>query len=48
VIDSALHSPIIQQAVILKDAPDSAAAFAAYLRGPKGRAILKEYGYKLP
>jgi len=47
-VNSALHSPIVQQAVILKDAPESAVAFTAYLKGPKGRAILKEYGYILP
>ncbi len=47
-IDSTLHSPIIQQAVVLKDAPDAASEFAAYLKGPKGRAILAEYGYILP
>ncbi len=48
VIDSTLHAPIIQQAVILKDAPEAASKFTAYLKGPKGRAILAEYGYILP
>jgi molybdate transport system substrate-binding protein len=48
IIDSALHSPIIQQAVITEKAPASATKFMVFLKGTKGRAILKSYGYKLP
>ena len=46
-----LYSPILQDAVILKDAADNAAvqAFADYLKtSPKAREIILSYGYTLP
>ena len=43
-----LHSPIDQQAVLLKRGADSAAAkaFLAFLKGAEARAVIKRYGYQ--
>ena len=45
-----LHSPILQQAILLKRAAgnESAAAFLEFLRGPTARAIVARHGYALP
>lgn len=47
-VKSSLYQPITQQAVVLKDAHGSATSFAEYLKGKKGREILRTYGYSLP
>ena len=49
VVPASLHAPIRQDAVVLaagKDNP-AAAAFVAYLRGEKARAIIRSFGYEL-
>ncbi len=44
-----LHTPIVQDAVLLKPGADdpAARAFIAFLKGPEARAIIKRYGYDL-
>ncbi len=44
-----LHSPIRQDAVLLKSAADDepSKAFLAFLRGPEARAIIESFGYSL-
>lgn len=46
-VPESLHTPIVQDAVLLKPgANDPAArAFLAFLRGPEARAVIKRYGY---
>lgn len=46
-VPAELHTPIRQDAAILSNAKDNAAAaaLAAYLRGDKARAIIRAYGY---
>ena len=39
-----LHTPIEQQAVLLKDAP-AARAFLDFVKGPDARAIIRRFGY---
>jgi len=46
-VPETLHSPILQQAVLLKDAP-AARAFLAFLRSPEARTIIRDHGYALP
>ncbi len=48
-VPSELHTPIRQDAVILGNARDNAAAaaLASYLRSDKARAIIRSYGYAL-
>jgi len=43
-VPPALHKPIEQQAVLLKNTP-AARAFLAFLRGPRARAIIERRGY---
>ena len=49
-VPQALYSPIRQDAVILANPQDkaAAAAFVAYLKGPKARGVIQSYGYALP
>ena len=49
VVPAADHTPIDQQAVLLKTGANSAAAraFMAFLKGPEARAIIKTYGYEV-
>lgn len=47
-IPAAWHSPLNQRMVLLRDAPDGAAALYDYLRGASARAVLKRYGFSLP
>lgn len=49
IVPAAFHSPIDQQAVLLKrGAGDPAArAFLAFLEGPEARAIIRRYGYEV-
>jgi len=44
------HTPIDQQAVLLKTGANSAAAraFIAFLKGPEARAVVRKYGYEVP
>lgn len=49
VVPAGLYAPIRQDAVLLdkgKDKP-AAAAFLAYLKGDKARAVIRAYGYEL-
>jgi molybdate transport system substrate-binding protein len=44
------HTPIDQQAVLLKTGADSAAAkaFLAFLKSSEAKAIIRKYGYEVP
>jgi len=48
-VPSNLHSPIRQDAVLLKTGANSEAskAFLAFLKGPEARAIIERFGYAL-
>lgn len=50
IVPAAFHTPIEQQAVLLKTAAanPAATAFLAFLRGPEARAIVRRQGYELP
>ena len=50
VVPAANHTPIDQQAVLLKTgASDPAAtAFMAFLKGSEAKAIIRKYGYEVP
>jgi molybdate transport system substrate-binding protein len=49
IVPASHHSPIDQQAVLLKRAADNAAAraFMVFLKGPEARAIIRRYGYEV-
>lgn len=49
-IPSSLHNPIKQVCGAVKStkANDTATAFLKYVNGPKGRPIMKKYGFRLP
>ncbi|MGG5870286.1 molybdate ABC transporter substrate-binding protein [Pseudomonas peli] len=49
IVPAELHTPIRQDALILKQGEHNpaAAAFTAYLKGEKAAAIIKSYGYQL-
>jgi molybdate transport system substrate-binding protein len=44
-----LHSPILQDAVLLKTGADNKAAkaFLAFLKGPEARAVIERFGYRI-
>jgi molybdate transport system substrate-binding protein len=42
------YRPIIQQAVVLKGAPQSAQLLAAFLTSPAAHTVLSKYGYGIP
>lgn len=48
IIPTALHAPLLQDAVALASAKDNpaAAALLTYLKGEKARAVMKAYGYE--
>jgi len=48
VVPETRHAPIAQQAVLLNNGRDSAAAkaFLIFLRGPEAAAIIRRYGYR--
>ncbi|MBL8553937.1 MAG: molybdate ABC transporter substrate-binding protein [Phenylobacterium sp.] len=50
VVPAGLHTPIDQQAVLLKTGANNAAAtaFLAFLRGAEARAVIRRYGYEVP
>jgi len=49
VVPAASHTPIDQQAVLLKTgaANPAARAFMAFLKGPDAKAIIRKYGYEV-
>lgn len=49
VVPENLHTPIDQQAVLLKTGANSVAAkaFLQFLKGPEAKAIIKRYGYQV-
>jgi len=49
-IPEELHKPLDQGLAIMKDtkSEDAARAFAAFVGGPQGRAILQKYGFTFP
>jgi len=49
-VPASLHTPIDQQAVLLKTGADNAAAraFLAFLKSGEARAIIRRYGYEAP
>jgi molybdate transport system substrate-binding protein len=49
-VPAASHTPIEQQAVLLKAGAGNAAAraFVGFLKGPEARAIIRSYGYEAP
>ena len=49
IVPATHHSPIDQQAVLLKRGADNAAAraFMVFLKGPEARAIIRRYGYEV-
>lgn len=49
-VPAANHTPIEQQAVVLKAGANNAAAraFMSFLKGPEARAIIRSYGYEAP
>jgi molybdate transport system substrate-binding protein len=48
-VPESLHTPIKQDAVLLKTGADSEAskAFLAFLKGPEARAVIERFGYAL-
>ncbi len=50
IVPESLHSPILQDAVLLKNGADNPAALAllAFLKTPPALAIIEKYGYALP
>jgi molybdate transport system substrate-binding protein len=42
------YQPIIQQAVVLRGAPESAAELVSFLSSDSARAVLRKYGYGVP
>lgn len=49
-VPGAMHRPIEQQAVLLRESADAnaAGAFLDFLRGAQARAIIRRFGYELP
>lgn len=49
-IDPDLHEPIVQAMGVVADSPRraEAEAFAAFVLGPEGQAVLKEFGFRTP
>ncbi len=49
-IDDALHAPIIQALGVIKGSPreQEARAFATFVMGPEGQAIMQKYGFQSP
>lgn len=45
IVPESLHPPLLQGGVVLDG---KASTFAAYLRGPEGRAIFQRYGFEAP
>lgn len=49
-IDDALHQPLRQAVAVIRGTQQEASArqFIAFVNGPKGRSILKRYGFSVP
>jgi molybdate transport system substrate-binding protein len=49
-VPETLHSPIDQEAILLRpgDASPAARAFLRFLKGPQAKAIIRRYGYQTP
>ena len=49
IVPDKLHSPILQDAVLLKKGADNKAAkaFLAFLKGPEARAVIERFGYAI-
>ena len=49
VVPASQHTPIDQQAILLRTGQDSAAAkaFLAFLKDPRAKAIIRRYGYEV-
>jgi len=49
-VDETLYTPINQAVAIIKTSrhPKAALSFIEYVTGPKGRAVLEEYGFYIP
>jgi molybdate transport system substrate-binding protein len=45
---AATHPPIVYPLVRLRRAPPGAAALAAWLAGPRARAIFERHGFRTP
>jgi molybdate transport system substrate-binding protein len=50
IVPASLHTPIDQQAVLLKTGANNTAAtaFMGFLKGPEAKAIIRRYGYEVP
>ncbi len=48
IVPSELHEAIVQQAVLLHDAPAAAAQFLAFIHSDEAAALLEEFGYEVP
>ncbi|MFT4933901.1 MAG: molybdate transport system substrate-binding protein [Pseudoalteromonas distincta] len=50
IVPASHHSPIAQQAVLLKSGAGNPAAraFVAFLKGPEAKGIIRRYGYEAP
>jgi molybdate transport system substrate-binding protein len=50
VVPENLHTPIDQQAVLVKTGASNpaAVAFMAFMKGPEAKGIIRRYGYQLP
>jgi len=46
-VSTALHAPVTQQAVLLRES-DVARDFLAFLQGAEGQAIISRFGYDIP
>jgi len=46
-VDGAIHSPIVQQAVILRGAPPEAREFTRFLSSPDAVTVFSKYGYSV-
>lgn len=48
VVPANLHEPIVQQAVLLRDAPTNAIQFLEFVQSDEARKTLREFGYEVP
>lgn len=47
-IPEAWHTPLVQRMALIEGAGETARAFYTWLQGEEGRAILADYGFRLP
>jgi molybdate transport system substrate-binding protein len=48
VLPAALHDPLRQRMVLMRQAGASARALYAHMQQPEARAVLRRYGFALP